>query len=183
MLSPVLAIVLCMAAPMAWAQTLSTPAPAAVQATAAPAIATGETTAAAPSGPATPPNDARVGTVKLVQGESWLGKADARRPVASGDGVFEAERVSTGQRGAATITLKDGTVLTMGPNTTMDLSKFQYNTTTQQGNFALDLLQGSVRVVTGLLARINPDTFKISTPTSVVGVRGTDFIVETQAAR
>lgn len=173
MLSPLLAALLCMAAPVAWAQTLSAPTP----------PATGDTTAAAPTSPAAPAKDARVGTVKLVQGESWLGKADARRPVASGDGVFEAERVSTGQKGAATITLKDGTVLTMGPNTTMDLSKFQYNTTTQQGNFALDLLQGSVRVVTGLLARINPDLFKISTPTSVVGVRGTDFIVETQAAR
>lgn len=173
MLSPLLAALLCVAAPVAWAQPLSAPPP----------PATGETAADAPTSPVAPANDARVGTVKLVQGESWLGKADARRPVASGDGVFEAERVSTGQKGAATITLKDGTVLTMGPNTTMDLSKFQYNTTTQEGNFALDLLQGSVRVVTGLLARINPDLFKISTPTSVVGVRGTDFIVETQAAR
>ena len=71
----------------------------------------------------------------------------------------------------------------MGPNTTMDLSKFQFDATTQEGNFLLDLLQGSVRVVTGLLAPINPDLFKVQTPTSVVGVRGTDFIVETQAAR
>ena len=50
-------------------------------------------------------------------------------------------------------------------------------------NFLLDLLQGSVRVVTGVLAKVNPDLFRVQTPTSVVGVRGTDFIVETQAAR
>jgi hypothetical protein len=42
----------------------------------------------------------------------------------------------------------------------------------------LDLLQGSVRVVTGLLAKVNPERFKVRTPTAVVGVRGTDFIVD-----
>ena len=84
----------------------------------------------------------------------------------------------TGRNGAASLTLKDGTVLVMGPDTTVDLTRFQFDTTTQKGHFALDLLQGSVRVITGLLAKINPDLFKVSTPTSVVGVRGTDFIVE-----
>ena len=125
----------------------------------------------------------RIGTFKHVEGDTWVGTADARRTPVPGDGVALAQRVSTGERGAATITLKDGTVITMGPNTTMDLSKFQFDSTTQQGNFLLDLLQGSVRIVTGLLARINPDLFKVQTPTSVVGVRGTDFIVDAQAAR
>lgn len=125
----------------------------------------------------------RVGTFKQVQGEAWIGPTDARQAPTPGDGLREAERVSTGKTGAATITLKDGTVLTLGPNTTVDLNQFQFDATTQKGNFALDLLQGSIRVVTGLLARINPDLFKISTPTAVVGVRGTDFIVEAQAAR
>jgi hypothetical protein len=65
----------------------------------------------------------------------------------------------------------------------MDLRQIQFDSTTQQGNFLLDLLRGSVRVVTDLLAKVNPELFKVQTPTSVVGVRGTDFIVETQDAR
>ncbi len=153
--------------------------PAPVQA----AATEGEAATVPTPSPQAPANDKRIGTIKQVRGESWLGQPEVRRPTTSGGGVFETERVSTGQRGAATITLKDGTILTMGPNSTMDLSQFQYNATTQQGNFALKLLQGSVRVVTGLLAKVNPDMFKITTPTSVVGVRGTDFIVETEAAR
>jgi len=126
---------------------------------------------------------ARIGTFKQIEGDTRMGRTGAERVPAPGEGVTVNQRVSTGKNGAATITLKDGTVLTMGPNTTMDLSQFQFDSTTQQGNFVLDLLQGSVRVVTGLLARINPELFKINTPTSVVGVRGTDFIVEAQAAQ
>ena len=124
----------------------------------------------------------RAGTFKQVEGETWIGPSDARRPVAPGDGVQASERISTGQNGAASITLKDGTVVTLGPDTTVELSRFDYNSTTQEGNFLLDLLEGSIRVVTGLLGKVNPENVKVKTPTSVVGVRGTDFIVQVEPA-
>lgn len=133
--------------------------------------------------PAPAESDTRIGTFKQVQGETWIGPFDARRAVHSGDGLRAADRVSTGRDGAAVIVLRDGTALTVGPNSMLDLSRFQFDATTQQGNVLLDLLQGTLRVVTGVLAKVNPDLFKVQTPTAVVGVRGTDFIVETQAAR
>ena len=135
-----------------------------------------------PSAPAAA-DTARIGTFKQIEGDTRMGRPGEQRTPTPGEGVNVHQRLSTGKNGAATIILKDGTVLTMGPNTAIDLSRFQFDSTTQQGNFVLDLLQGSVRVVTGLLARINPELFRINTPTSVVGVRGTDFIVEAQAAQ
>jgi hypothetical protein len=140
---------------------------------------------AVPTQPSAPAgaDTVRIGTFKQIEGDTRMGRAGAQRTPTPGDGVNVSQRLSTGKNGAATIILKDGTVLTMGPDTTMDLSQFHFDSTTQQGNFVLDLLQGSVRVVTGLLARINPELFKINTPTSVVGVRGTDFIVEAQTAQ
>ncbi|OOG87121.1 hypothetical protein B0E41_04365 [Hydrogenophaga sp. A37] len=126
----------------------------------------------------TPVDATRMGSFKQVQGEIQLGHEPGRTTPAPGDALRQGDRVRTGQTGGASIVLKDGTVLTMGPNTTVDLSQFQFDSTTQSGNFVLDLLQGSVRVVTGLLAKANPERFKVRTPTSVVGVRGTDFIVE-----
>jgi hypothetical protein len=157
------------AASGAWAQTTPVP-PSPSAPTLSPAVATQVTAA-------------RIGTFKQVQGDAWIGADAARRAAQPGAGVSLADRLSTGPQGAATLTLKDGTVLTMGPDTVMDLRQFQFDGTTQQGNFLLDLLRGSVRVVTGLLAKVNPELFKVQTPTSVVGVRGTDFIVETQDAR
>lgn len=130
-----------------------------------------------------PANNGRIGTFKQIEGEAWIGPADARRAASSGDAVQLNDRLSTGKTGAAAITLKDGTVITLGPNTTVDLNQFAFNTTTQEGNVLIELLQGSVRVVTGILGKVNPELFKVKTPTSVVGVRGTDFIVETEAAK
>jgi hypothetical protein len=146
-------------------------------------LALAAATAQAQPEAAAPAASARAGTFKQVQGQAWVGRAEPRRAAQPGDGLAETDRLSTGTDGSATIVLKDGTALTVGPNSTVDLSRFQFDSTTQQGHLLLDLLRGSVRVVTGLLARINPERFQVQTPTSVVGVRGTDFIVETEAAR
>jgi hypothetical protein len=126
---------------------------------------------------------ARVGTFKQLKGEVVQMRGSERLSPGAGTALREGDRIRTGAGSAAGIVLKDGTVLTVGPDSTVDLSRFQFDSTTHQGSFLLDLLQGSVRVVTGLLARLNPDRFQVRTPTAVVGVRGTDFIVEAEGGR
>ena len=120
----------------------------------------------------------RSGTLKEVQGEVTLLRGDVARAAVSGAGVSEGERIVTGQGGAAGLTLRDGTVLTVGPHTQLALERFQYDSTTQAGSVWVRLAQGTVRMITGLVAKVAPEQVKVITPTSVVGVRGTDFIVE-----
>jgi hypothetical protein len=119
-----------------------------------------------------------MGTFKAVEGDASVVREQTRARLAPGARLESGDRIVTGADGAATVTLKDGTVLTVGPNSVVALSRFAFEPTTQRGELLVDLLEGSIRVVTGLLARISPDLFKVSTPTSLVGVRGTDFIVE-----
>jgi len=126
----------------------------------------------------------KAGTLKQVTGEVWIRRDIAPRQAAvPGTALVPADRLETGPKGSASVVMRDGTTLTLGPDSAMRLDQFAFDATTQQGNFLLDLLQGSVRVVTGLLAKVNPDVFKVRTPTSVVGVRGTDFIVDAEPAR
>lgn len=130
----------------------------------------------------TEPVAARAGTLKQVEGTVRTLQGTAQPQTATpGDGLTVAQRLQTGADGAASMVLRDGTVLTVGPNSAIEINEFAFDATTQQGHFLLDLFQGSVRVITGILAKVNPDVFKVRTPTSVVGVRGTDFIVETEA--
>jgi len=120
----------------------------------------------------------RIGTIKRVDGQAWLMSGGQQRAAAPGQAVRLGERLVTGADAAVSVSLRDGTVLTLGPASEADLSEYAFNATTQEGSLLVRLLEGSMRVVTGLLAKVNPDLFRISTPTSVVGVRGTDFIVE-----
>jgi hypothetical protein len=60
----------------------------------------------------------------------------------------------------------------------VDISRFQFDATAQTGGLMVKVLVGTVRLVTGLLGKLQPDNVKVQTPSSTVAVRGTDFIVE-----
>ena len=128
--------------------------------------------------PAATVADAREGTFKTVQGDVTVVRGHVRSAAVVGDGLRIADRVLTGDASAAAITLKDGTVLSIGAGSSVDLAEFQFNPTTHDGHVLISLLRGSLRVVTGLIAKLKPEQVKVTTPTTVIGVRGTDFIVE-----
>ena len=155
---------LCLAA-QAWAQQPAAP-------VAAPAPAP------APAAMPQPTGDAREGTFKAVQGEFTVVRDNSRSAAVVGAGVHTTDRIVTGPKSAASLTLKDGTVLAVGPDSVMDLSEFAFNSTTQEGSMLVNLVRGSLRMATGLIAKLKPEQVKVTTPTTVIGVRGTDFIVE-----
>lgn len=120
----------------------------------------------------------RAGVFKNLEGEVSILRQGQSQPALSGAELMEGDRIVTGPKGAAAMTLADGTVLTVGPNTSLDLTHHVYDATTQQGSLLLNLLQGAMRMITGAMGKTNPELIKLTTPTSVIGVRGTDFIVE-----
>ena len=141
-----------------------------------PAPAPAAAAASAPQAAIT--GDARQGTFKTVNGEVTVVRGNVRSAAVVGGALMAADRVLTGVKSAAALTLKDGTVLAMGPESSVDISSFQFDPTTQDGNLLVNLARGSLRVVTGLIAKVKPEQVKVTTPTTVIGVRGTDFIVE-----
>ncbi len=134
--------------------------------------------AASASAPAYTAGDGRQGTFKTVQGTVTRVHEGAGSPAAVGDPVWVGDRVLSGPKSAAALTLLDGTVLSLGPDSSVDLAQFDFEPTTQEGNVLIALAKGSLRLVTGLIAKLRPEQVKVTTPTTVIGVRGTDFIVE-----
>jgi hypothetical protein len=137
------------------------------------AVASAQTSASAPAA-----GDQRDGTIKTVQGDVTVVRDNARAAAIVGGPVRATDRIQTGPDSAAAVTLKDGTVLSVGPNSVVDLSEFQFDFTTQEGNVLVKLVRGSLRMTTGLIAKLKPEQVKVVTPTTVIGVRGTDFVVE-----
>jgi hypothetical protein len=70
--------------------------------------------------------------------------------------------------------------LVLGNNSQFEVQQFAFDATTQKGNIFVNLLQGSMRMLTGLIAKVNPESIQVKTKTLSVGIRGTDFIVETE---
>ena len=102
-----------------------------------------------------------VGVLKSVQGSVGLNQAAAARSAYVGAALQSAERIVTGSDSSTTMTLKDGTVVAVGPNTTLMLTDVKFDTTTQDGSLILNLVQGSIRVVTGWLGKLHPEQVKV----------------------
>ena len=118
------------------------------------------------------------GTLKSVTGDVRLLEADRQQPASPGDLLRPGQRLRTGAQASAGITLTDGTLLAVGPNTTLALNEYNYEPTTRTGSLLLGLARGTLRMVSGLIGKAHPESVKVHTPTMTVGIRGTDFIVE-----
>ena len=92
--------------------------------------------------------------------------------------MYVGDRIRTCADASVGITLSDDTLLTAGPRSALLINEFQFNPTTRDGNLLTTLLTGTLSVVTGLIARQAPEKMRVRTPTVVLGVRGTEFIVE-----
>jgi len=121
---------------------------------------------------------AKAGTMKLVQGDVRVADARGERALQPGDILAPADHVITGANGSASVVLRDGTTIMVGPRSMVNLDAFTFNSTTQEGNLAVSVLRGTMRMITGLLSKTNPDSVSVHTRTATIGVRGTDFIVE-----
>ncbi|HEX4859186.1 MAG TPA: FecR domain-containing protein, partial [Usitatibacteraceae bacterium] len=118
------------------------------------------------------------GMVKTLTGTAQVERGGQVLPLAIGGAVFPGDRIVTPHNSTLGIVLNDDTAFTIGGNSRFSIDQFQFNPTTHQGKLGVALLRGTLRVITGLIARESPADVAVVTPNSVIGVRGTDFIVE-----
>lgn len=137
----------------------------------------GAQTPPAPVQPAAPALQA--GFVKAVRGSvQLLDASGAPRHAAAGDALAPVDRIVTGPDSSASVVLRDDTTLVVGPSSRLDLKEFHFDGTTHEGGILVSLLRGSLRMITGLIGKTNPDAIRVETQTATIGIRGTDFIVE-----
>lgn len=130
------------------------------------------------SAAATPALADAVGQVKISAGSVVIERAGQRLPGAVGSSVEAADNILTGADGSAGITFIDNSRLSVGPNSTLAISRFNFNPTTHDGNFDSTLKRGTLSVVSGKLAKRSPDAMTVSTPSTILGVRGTEFVLK-----
>lgn len=124
---------------------------------------------------------ADIGQVKVTSGAVHIQRGSERLPAAVGDRVHVSDTVVTGSDGSIGITFTDNTLLSAGPNSTLVLERYAFNSTTHDGKFDARLDRGSLAVVSGKIAKQSPDAMVIKTPSSLLGVRGTEFLVKVES--
>jgi hypothetical protein len=121
---------------------------------------------------------AEIARVKSVSGPASVLRGATTMPAKTGQPLLAGDVLMTGKTGRMSLSFVDNTRFAVGPNSRIAVSKFEYDKTRQQGSFVTQVDRGSLAVVSGRIAKSNRDAMKVRTPTSLLGVRGTRFIVD-----
>lgn len=120
---------------------------------------------------------AEIGQLKSSKGAVWIERGDARLPGVVGVRLQTADVVRTGADGSAGMVMVDNSLLSVGPNSVLSLERLDFDATTQGGRFDSSLSKGTLGVVSGRIAKQSPDAMSVRTPSAILGVRGTEFVV------
>lgn len=92
----------------------------------------------------------------------------------NGTKVESMDTVKTGS-GSTTIQFVDETRVDVTSNSKLIIDEFVYDPKSGKGKISIEAGMGTMRYASGQIAKNSRQEVKISTPTAVIGVRGTDF--------
>jgi len=120
---------------------------------------------------------AAAGAVTHLSGAVVARRGDGQSQILSVKSeVREGDVIATADNSYARVKFGDGTEVVLRPNTQIKVEAFKFEEQKpREDNVLLSLLKGGLRSVTGLLAKRNPENFRVQSPTATIGIRGTNF--------
>ncbi len=118
-----------------------------------------------------------IGEITSLAGTVTVRHADGTRDeLVEGFAVFQGDVLETSSDGSFTITFVDDTNFTMGPDGRAILDELIYNPNGSSSNgMGISLLQGAFSLVSGKIAKDDPESVNIKTPVGTIGIRGTSW--------
>ena len=121
--------------------------------------------------------DDHVAMIKNVTGHVHIVRGSQDIPATAGGAVLRSDELSSEPGASAGIVFKDGTLLTLGQSSKVKVRDYVYEPQDNHYAFSIYLAKGQAVYESGRIGKIAPESVKVDTPTSTVGVRGTKFIV------
>ena len=132
------------------------------------------------SGTATAQDTAPVGHVKNVKGTATVttnGKVVIAEP---GTPLHQGSALKTEAQSSMGVTFKDNTMMSFGPNTVLTVDEYLYEPSEGKLKLGARMGKGTLNYVSGVIAKLQPDAVTVKTPTGMIGVRGTQFLLKVE---
>ena len=116
------------------------------------------------------------GMVVASRGEVIALSNGGSRELKQGDFIYVSDEIMTTNRSFVVLQFEDGAKVTVRPDSTLIIEQYRYSGT-DDNEAELNLVAGGLRVITGAMAKTNPENYKVRTPVALMGVRGTEFSI------
>jgi hypothetical protein len=122
--------------------------------------------------------DDPAGIIKTFKGAASIVRQERVVPAAGGLKIFKGDTVKTGPDGSLGIIFEDDTLLSLGPNSEVVLNEYIFAPAQGNMSIVIRMIKGTVAYLSGIIAKLSPQSVKFETPTATLGVRGTRFFAQ-----
>ncbi len=119
--------------------------------------------------------DDGVALVKVLEGSAFTIQGGDKQALSVGSAIHREDIVETAS-GTVGLTFKDGSRISIGPNSRIEFKEFQFTPKENKLAFLIGIIKGTMLYVSGIIAKLTPEAVKIETPVATVVVRGTRFL-------
>ena len=112
--------------------------------------------------------------VGIVGAISGTVKTETRK-LKAGDKIYLNETIYAGVGAGTQILLLDQSTFTIGEDSEVVMDTFVFDPETNDGKIVASVKQGSLKVISGLISKKNPDSLTVEVPEGTLGSRGTEF--------
>lgn len=124
--------------------------------------------------PIKPVKKQQVGVVVESSGSVLaVDKRNVSRKLANGTPVFLGDKIITGENGLVRLRMIDEAILDLRCFSIMVIEKYALNVSHRKS--ILNLLQGSLKAVSGKIGKLTKDVYQLKTPLASIGIRGTEY--------
>ena len=121
-----------------------------------------------------------IGYVKTLTGEATVTTNGDIISAKVGTPIYQNSVLNTRTHSSMGITLRDATVISLGPETEFAIDEFVYVPAKNKLKLSCRLTKGSLNYISGIIAKLQPDAVTVTTPSGIIGVRGTKFAVKVE---
>lgn len=121
-----------------------------------------------------------IGSIKTLEGKVEITRQDRAVKAGAGSRIYGQDTIKTGANGSVGIILRDDTIISLGPDSTLDMKEFRFDPLEKDFSLVCRMLKGTFIFISGVIAKLAPEAVKLETPDGTVAVRGTRFAVLVQ---
>ncbi len=122
---------------------------------------------------------AAVGQVLLATGEVWRVQGEQREPLQRGHAIREGDTLLTGD-GQLIVRMEDEALLSLRQGSRLVIENYRNTADLERAVVRLRLEEGTLRSASGSVGK---PRFRLNTPFSALGIRGTDFVTRVADGR
>ncbi len=111
------------------------------------------------------------GAVIVVRdGRTLNGRADLE--------IYADDEIKTGPHSIVEFIMQDGSSLHMGPESRLELSKYEFSLGKDKPSFLARMTKGIFVYISGAISKVHPGAVQFETPDATIGIRGTKLVLK-----